>query len=372
MSRFMWASRRATTTPHQGRGKLRDEPRSGPRRPEASSFTWASRRATTTPQRGAGNRATSHAPTRTRPAGPAAPRSERTAPHATFAIRDRMSSGDSVPFAVMWSPDDSPAGAGRSTAPDTPAPSGRRPAGSPACREAAAAATAAPGPRARPGRGRGPRAARRGCALGREVQPVGVPRPAVLHAPQRPQVEHRAAVPVGDGPHMPVVRRDLAAQMLEQRDAPGVEPGGHHDRPGRRREPGDRLLEALGDLVRVGARAQDVVAARAEGDQVGASSTARGTWSDTIWSSSLPRTARLTYRKSPSGLRSASRTARRSAQPTNAPSGPGSPTPSVKLSPTATYDPITVALSLFESSATAGHDSPSDVTYATVGGVDAR
>src|SRR5690606_41309431 len=67
------------------------------------------------------------------------------------------------------------------------------------------------------------------------------------------------------------------------------------------------------------------------------------------------------------GLRSAMSTPSRSAQPTNAPSGPGSPTPSVKLSPTATYDPITAALSLFESSATAPHDSPSNVTYATVG-----
>jgi hypothetical protein len=39
----------------------------------------------------------------------------------------------------------------------------------------------------------------------------------------------------------------------------------------------------------------------------------------------------------------------------------------VKLSPTATYDPITALLSLFESSATAAHDSPFNVTYATVG-----
>ncbi|GAT81820.1 hypothetical protein STXM2123_2521 [Streptomyces sp. F-3] len=39
----------------------------------------------------------------------------------------------------------------------------------------------------------------------------------------------------------------------------------------------------------------------------------------------------------------------------------------MKLSPTATYDPITGLLSLFESSAISAHDSPSNVTYATVG-----
>ncbi len=204
--------------------------------------------------------------------------------------------------------------------------------------------------------------------LGRQVQPVGVPGPAVLDAAQGPQVEHRAAVPVGDGPDMPVVRGDLATQVLEHGHATGVEPGRHHDRAGHGRELGDGALEALGHLVRVGAGPEDVVAARAERDEVrGQCRRPWGAGLATIWSRSFPRTARLVYWKSPSGLRSASRTANRSAQPTNAPSGPGSPTPSVKLSPTATYDPITALLSLFESSATAAHDSPSNVTYATVG-----
>lgn len=105
--------------------------------------------------------------------------------------------------------------------------------------------------------------------LGREVQAVVVPGAAVLDALQRPQVEHRAAVAVGDGPHMPVVGGDLAAQMLEQGHAPGVEAGGHHDGARGGGEPGDGLLEAFGHVVRVAAGTDEVVAARAERDQVG-------------------------------------------------------------------------------------------------------
>jgi hypothetical protein len=66
-----------------------------------------------------------------------------------------------------------------------------------------------------------------------------------------------------------VVGGDLAAQVPEHRDATGVEAGGHEDGAGRGGQGRDRALEALGDLVGVGARADDVVAARAERHQVG-------------------------------------------------------------------------------------------------------
>lgn len=104
--------------------------------------------------------------------------------------------------------------------------------------------------------------------LGRQVEPVVVPGPAVLNGLQGPQVEHRTAVPVGNGPHMTVVRGDLAAQMPQHGHATGVETGRDHDRADLGGEPGDRPLEALGDLVGVGAGPDDVVAARAERDQV--------------------------------------------------------------------------------------------------------
>jgi hypothetical protein len=104
--------------------------------------------------------------------------------------------------------------------------------------------------------------------LGRQVQPVGVPGPAVLHTAQGPQVEHRAAVPVGDGPDVSVVGGDLAAQVLEHGHATGVESGRHHDRAGHRGELDQGPLEALGHLVGVGAGPDDVVAPGAERDEV--------------------------------------------------------------------------------------------------------
>lgn len=100
------------------------------------------------------------------------------------------------------------------------------------------------------------------------MQPVVVPGTAVLDGLEGPQVEHRAAVAVGDRAHMPVVRRDLAAQVLEDRDVPGVEAGGHHDRADGGGQSGHGLLEALRDVVGVGSGTDDVVAAGGEGHQV--------------------------------------------------------------------------------------------------------
>src|SRR5580693_6538194 len=70
----------------------------------------------------------------------------------------------------------------------------------------------------------------------------------------------------------------------------------------------------------------------------GAMSTARGSCSAMTSASSLPRTARFAYRNP--GTRSARTAATRSAQPRNPPSGSGSLSPSVKLSPMATKEPM--------------------------------
>lgn len=101
------------------------------------------------------------------------------------------------------------------------------------------------------------------------MQPVAVPGPPVLDGLEGPEVEHRAVVAVRDGPHVPVVRRDLAPQVAEQRDAPGVEARGHHDGADGRLQVGKGPLEAFGHLVGVRAGPDDVVAARAEAHQVG-------------------------------------------------------------------------------------------------------
>src|SRR5580692_11207407 len=70
----------------------------------------------------------------------------------------------------------------------------------------------------------------------------------------------------------------------------------------------------------------------------GAMSTARGSCSAMTSASSLPRTARFAYRNP--ATRSARTAATRSAQPRNPPSGSGSLSPSVKLSPMATKEPM--------------------------------
>ncbi|GAA3292487.1 hypothetical protein GCM10020295_11940 [Streptomyces cinereospinus] len=67
---------------------------------------------------------------------------------------------------------------------------------------------------------------------------------------------------------MPVVGGDLAAQVPQHGDAPGVEAGRHQHGSRGCGQRGDRPFEALRHVVRVGAEAQDVVAAGAEGDQV--------------------------------------------------------------------------------------------------------
>ncbi|MGY3678467.1 hypothetical protein ACVWXU_002090 [Streptomyces sp. TE33382] len=108
-----------------------------------------------------------------------------------------------------------------------------------------------------------------GVALGGQVQPVVVPGAPVLHRAERPQVQDGAVVAVGDGPQMDVVRRDLAAHVPQHRHTAGVEPGGDHDGADRVAQIGDRALEALGQIVGVGARPDDVVAARTEADQLG-------------------------------------------------------------------------------------------------------
>ena len=179
-----------------------------------------------------------------------------------------MASGDRLPFATTRSPEDSP----RSRRPihgtrysRAQWMLSRRISSAP---RGGSGGHGWSGRRAPPGRGPGRRAGRRGCVPPPKMEPVVVPRPPVLHGPQGPQVQHRAVVAVGDGPDMGGVHGDLAPQMLEHGDATGVEAGGDHDRADRLRQVGDRTLEALCHIVRVGAGTDDVVAARAEADQI--------------------------------------------------------------------------------------------------------
>ncbi len=180
-----------------------------------------------------------------------------------------MSSGERLPLAATWSPEDSPRSlrpihgtrysraqwmSSRRTS-SVPRGGGGRPGlvrigGHVEAEDLA-------GPQRDPG-----------VALRRQVQSVAVPGAPVLDRLEGPQVEDRTAVAVRDGPYMPVVRGDLAPQVLQHRDAAGVEAGRHHDGADGGGEVGDRALEALRDLVGVGAGPDDVVAARAEGDQV--------------------------------------------------------------------------------------------------------
>ena len=100
------------------------------------------------------------------------------------------------------------------------------------------------------------------------MQPVRVPGAPVLHGPERPEVEDGAVVAIGDGPYMSGVRGYLAAQMAQDGHAPGVEAGGDHDGGDSAHEVGDGAFETFGDIVGVGARPDDVVAAGTERHQV--------------------------------------------------------------------------------------------------------
>ncbi len=231
-----------------------------------------------------------------------------------MAIRQR------APFAILWSPEDSPRSRrARGTREPHLDVSRRISRGAPGRQRAA---TAARGEHLRP-KGTCPARSATRAALGRRVQPV-------LSRALRSCTDfsdHGRSTGQRTGrrwPDVPVARSRSCRAGAERRDAPGVEAGRHHHRADGLGQPGHGALEALGDLVRVGARADDVVppARRRPGSR--ASSTAFGSWSATIWSSSFRARQRLVYWKSPSGRRSASSTANRSAQPTNAPSGAGS------------------------------------------------
>jgi hypothetical protein len=84
----------------------------------------------------------------------------------------------------------------------------------------------------------------------------------------RPQVHDQAVVPLGDRPQMHVERGHLAADEPEHREA-RLEAGEHHDlAAGHQQGPHD-LIEGLRKLVGIGTRAEHVVAARGDADQIG-------------------------------------------------------------------------------------------------------
>ena len=101
-------------------------------------------------------------------------------------------------------------------------------------------------------------------AEGVVVQAVGVEEARILHLLERPLVGDDAVVPVGDRADVLVVDRDLAAEC---RGTPGVKSVSIPVKttsvaPSRRRR-ATASSNCCGDLVRVGAGADDVVAARA-------------------------------------------------------------------------------------------------------------
>ncbi len=106
-------------------------------------------------------------------------------------------------------------------------------------------------------------------ADGGEVEAVRRPHPRVLQLPQRPHVGHDRIVPLGDGAQVLVVDRDLAPHPAEHRRHADVGAVEHHHGRAVAAQPLDHRFEAVRDVVRVGAGADDVVAARGDADQVG-------------------------------------------------------------------------------------------------------
>jgi hypothetical protein len=104
--------------------------------------------------------------------------------------------------------------------------------------------------------------------FGVEVQPVRAPHPAVAQHLHPPQVDQHAVPGFGDRAQVHVVDGDLAAQHPDDRERAGVEPGEQQHPAAGPAQAGHGGVERLGQQVRVRARAQDVVAARRDADQV--------------------------------------------------------------------------------------------------------
>ncbi len=109
----------------------------------------------------------------------------------------------------------------------------------------------------------------RGVTGRRVVEPVGCPHPRIPKHAERPHVRDQCAVLQGDRMEMLVVDRSLAANERKDGGHAHVRPGEEHDGGTISPERADEAVEALRDLVRVGAGADDVIPARRDGDQVG-------------------------------------------------------------------------------------------------------
>ena len=106
-------------------------------------------------------------------------------------------------------------------------------------------------------------------ADGGEVQPIGRPHARVAELAQRPHVSDYAIVPVRDRPQILVVDRHLAAHPTQHRCHSDVGTIEHHHGRAVTAQAHDHVLESLGDVIRVGAGADDVVAASRHRDEVG-------------------------------------------------------------------------------------------------------
>ena len=102
-----------------------------------------------------------------------------------------------------------------------------------------------------------------------QVESVVIEEPGILNLFERPLVGDDAVVAVCDGAQVFVIDRDLPAKRAEDGSEARVDAREDHDCRAGAAQTHDRILEQLRDLVRVGTGPDDVVAPRAERDQVG-------------------------------------------------------------------------------------------------------
>ncbi len=101
------------------------------------------------------------------------------------------------------------------------------------------------------------------------VQPVVSPVARIFELGEPPLIGDNAVVPGSDRANVLVVDRGFSANALKHGREAHVDRREDDDRRAARGKPRDDALEFRGDLVGVRARAQDIVAARANRDEVG-------------------------------------------------------------------------------------------------------